>query len=132
MYAKSDLTLSPILGQLRRNERAFQSVRADAIFADGATPFVDAPTALGKRFGASHTYITGTKTSVSTSELKPPPQTTTPKLLRTLDPGTSASASGMFAATIEMLVIMIGRKRMRALSRIAAILFMPRSRNVLA
>ncbi|MGZ6215072.1 MAG: histidine kinase dimerization/phospho-acceptor domain-containing protein [Vulcanimicrobiaceae bacterium] len=49
------------------------------------TPFVEGACArFANILGASHTYITGTSASVKTSELRTPPQTTTPKPLRTL------------------------------------------------
>ena len=49
-------------------------------------------------------------------ELVMPPITTMPRLARVLDPGSSARASGMLPAMTEMLVMMMGRNRVNALS----------------
>ncbi|MGZ3503442.1 MAG: hypothetical protein ACXVAW_02665 [Vulcanimicrobiaceae bacterium] len=60
-------------------------VRTGTTVAVWVTPFVEGACArFANILGASHTYITGTSASVKTSELRTPPQTTTPKPLRTL------------------------------------------------
>jgi hypothetical protein len=65
----------------------------------------------GRCAGASHRYMLGINSSVSTSELSTPPMITMPRLERDPEPGSSASASGKLPKMTEKLVITIGRKR---------------------
>jgi len=70
--------------------------------------------------------------SVSASDVSRPPITTAPRLARTADPGSSASASGRSPAMSATVVMRIGRKRVRALSMTASRFSLPRRRSVFA
>ena len=59
------------------------------------------------------------------SELVRPPMTTVPSDRFAIEPGSSASASGIMPAIIDAVVMTIGRKRTRAASSIAVTLSMP-------
>ena len=56
-----------------------------------------------------------------------PPTTAVPMAIRWLAPSPVANASGIKPNTVEALVMRIGRKRCKAASRMACILFSPDS-----
>ena len=76
--------------------------------------------------------MTGTRNSVSSSELVRPPMITVPIDLRNSAPSVKPKASGSMPMIIAAVVIMIGRNRIEADSRTASTIARPRACSVFA